>query len=77
MEKVHALAEGLGVSAIDVFRAASGEAVQYEYSDPWPSKTLLAAMDKIVDDRDLSEILKTLLNKPDKIKAVKKTLAIK
>ena len=51
VEKVHALAEGSGVSAIEVFKAASGQQAQFEYTDPWPSKTLIAAMEQIVDNR--------------------------
>lgn len=75
VEKVHALAEGLGVPAIEVFKAASGEAAQFEYSDPWTFKTILQTMETVVDDPQLTSILKSLLRaKPAKIKAVQKVL---
>ena len=61
VEKGHALAEGLCVSAVEVFKAASGAAAQFEYTDPWPSKALIGAIEKIVDNRDLTQIVKTLL----------------
>jgi transcriptional regulator with XRE-family HTH domain len=75
VEKVHALAEGLGISAIEVFKAASGEAAQFEYTDSWTSKSLLQTMETVVDDPQLTNILKSLVKaKPAKIKAVQKVL---
>lgn len=75
VEKVHALAEGLGISALDVFKAASGDVVKFEYSEPWPAGTLLKTMEAIVNDPELSHILKSLARaKPARIKAVRKVL---
>jgi len=75
VEKVHALAEGLGVSALDVFKAASGEGVKFEYSEAWTPKTLLRTMEVIADDPDLTQIVKSLTKaKPARIKAVRKVL---
>jgi hypothetical protein len=77
VEKVHALAEGLGVSAIDVFKAASGQAVEFEYAEPWPTKTLLRTLEAIADDPDLTQIIKSLTKaKPARIKAVRKALEL-
>lgn len=75
VEKVHALAEGLGISAIDVFKAASGQAVEFEYEDAWTPKSILRTMDAVLDDSELTDILKRLVNaNPARIKAVRKVL---
>jgi len=75
VEKVHALAEGLGVSALDVFKAASGEGVKFEYSEAWTPKALLRTMEAIADDPDLTQIVKSLTKaKLARIKAVRKAL---
>ena len=60
---------------MEVFKAASGEAVQFEYTDPWNTKTLLQTMEAVVNDPQLTRILKSLAKaKAAKIKAVQKVL---
>jgi hypothetical protein len=75
VEKVHALAEGLGVDSIDVFKAASGEAVEFTYTERWSPKTLLKIMEQVVDDPQLTQILQALLKaKPSKRQAILRSL---
>jgi transcriptional regulator with XRE-family HTH domain len=74
VEKVNALAEGLGVDSFEVFQAASGNRV-VQGKDSWPSYTLLLAMQSVIQNPDLTVILKTVLNwKPAKIKALRKQI---
>ncbi|HYP26014.1 MAG TPA: helix-turn-helix transcriptional regulator [Blastocatellia bacterium] len=73
VEKVHALAEGLGVDSIDVFKAASGNAVKFVNTEPWPPRMLLKTMEQVVDNPQLTKIMLSLSKmKPSKIKAILK-----
>ena len=73
VEKVHALAEGLGVDSIDVFKAASGKAVKFINTEPWPPKMVLKTMEQVVDSPQLTKIMLSLSKmKPAKIKAILK-----
>jgi transcriptional regulator with XRE-family HTH domain len=76
VEKLNALAEGLGVDGIELYRAASGEAVvSAGAEDPWPSGLLFKAIDKIIHDPDFGEIVRTLLrSKAPRLKAIRKQL---
>ena len=70
VEKVHALAEGLGLDSLDVFKAASGEEV-FTHPEPWPPHTLLKTMEQVVDDPEITEIIKALVQaKPKQRKAI-------
>lgn len=78
VEKLNALAEGLGVDGIELYKAASGESVTIAGAeDPWPSGLLFKAIDRIIHDSELGAIVKTLLKKPSKMKAVQKILGSK
>jgi transcriptional regulator with XRE-family HTH domain len=71
VEKIHALAQGLGENSVDVFKAASGEEVSFEHPEPWPPHTLLKTMEEVVDDPELTEIVKALVQaKPKKRKDI-------
>lgn len=73
VEKVHALAEGLGVDSVDVFKAASGEAVNFIHTEPWPPKKLLKVMEQVVDNPQLTKIMQELSKmKPSRIRAILK-----
>jgi transcriptional regulator with XRE-family HTH domain len=75
VEKLNALAEGLGVDAIELFKVASGKKAVFKHDDPWPSSILLGTMEKIVASPELTLIVKALVNaKPAKIKAVIKMI---
>lgn len=71
VEKINALAKGLGVDATEVFRIASGLPVKPAKSDPWPVNVLLQVVGKIVNNSDLTKIAKAMVSlKPAKIKAI-------
>lgn len=73
VEKVHALAEGLGVDSIEVFKAASGEGVSFINTEPWPPKKLLKTMEQVVDNPQLTKIMQSLPKmKPARINAILK-----
>jgi transcriptional regulator with XRE-family HTH domain len=75
LETIKALAQGLAVDATEVFRAATGEKVDYSLDDPWPGRVLTETMQKIMDSADLTVIVKILVElKPTKIKALRKQL---
>lgn len=74
VEKLNALAKGLGVSNVDLFRIASGEDIPYRV-EAWPSHFLSQAIDRIVHDDELGAVVKAVLRlKPAKLKALKKQL---
>src|SRR2546423_13299663 len=62
LETIKALAQGLGVDSVEVFRAAAGEKVDYSLNDPWPSRVLIETMQKIMDNADLTAIVKALVD---------------
>ena len=75
VDKLNALAMGLGVDNVTLFKIVSGEDADYEYGDPWPSVVLAEAIDKIVHSPQLTVIVKKLLSaKPAQLRAVKKVL---
>ena len=75
VDKLNALAEGMGVDAIELFKIASGKKTVFNHEDPWPSHILIKSFEAIISSPELTEIVKALLvAKPAKIKAVKKVL---
>lgn len=75
VDKLNALAKGLGVSNVELLRVVSGEEIHYRSEEPWPSALLLKTMDRIVHDEDLGAVVKAALRlKPAKLKALKKQL---
>ncbi len=75
VDKLNALAKGLGVSNIELLRVVSGEEIHYRNEEPWPSALLLKTMDRIVNDPDLGAVVKAAFRlKPAKLKALKKQL---
>jgi transcriptional regulator with XRE-family HTH domain len=77
VEKLNALAQGLGVDGVELYKLASGENIPYSQDEPWPGLLLSQTISAIVQDPDLSKIVKALIaSKPAQIKAVKKTLKI-
>src|SRR5258706_12793554 len=64
VDKLNALATGLGVDSITLFKLASGEAIAYHQEDPWPSGLLLKAVDRMVNDQDFAAAVKSLLDLP-------------
>ena len=64
VDKLKALAIGLGEPEDDVFKVARGLPLDYEEEatrDPWPGTVLAKAMGKIVSSPELTKILKALL----------------
>lgn len=77
VEKLNALAQGLGVDGVELYKLASGENIPYTQEDPWPGLLLSQTIQTIVQDPDLTQIVKALIHsKPAKRKAVKKVLEI-
>jgi transcriptional regulator with XRE-family HTH domain len=76
VEKINALAEGLGVDSVDVFRAASGYKTDYRGVDEqWLGHALVRFMEKIVLNPDLTIIVKAITEmKPREIKRILSTL---
>ena len=75
IEKINALAEGLGVDPTELFKIASGLPVKLVKTDPWPVNVLLKVVEKIVSSPDLTRIAKALPGlKPAKIKAILKII---
>ena len=75
VEKLNALAIGLGVDGVELYKIASGEDIPQKQEDPWPGFTVLNAIQQIMTNPDLSEIVKDLLiMKPSKIKALRKQI---
>ncbi|MGA9771144.1 MAG: hypothetical protein WBV94_19075 [Blastocatellia bacterium] len=64
VDKLKALAVGLGEPEDDVFKVARGLSLHHEAEasrDPWPGTILAKAMGKIVSSPELTRILKALL----------------
>jgi transcriptional regulator with XRE-family HTH domain len=75
VEKLNALAKGLGVSNIELFRIASGEDIPYRNEDAWPSHLLSKTIDAIVHSPELTRAVKAIIAmKPAKLKALLKQL---
>ncbi|MGA9771820.1 MAG: helix-turn-helix transcriptional regulator [Blastocatellia bacterium] len=74
VEKIQAIADGLGVDSIEVFKVAVGYKEE-SVSNHWPGPILIKAMEKIVHSPELTRIVKKLLTfKPSKLKALLKQL---
>jgi transcriptional regulator with XRE-family HTH domain len=74
VDKLIALAKGMGDNPHNLLDVIMGENVP-ESADPWPSFMLLKAMDRIVNDAVLSDIMKVLLQMDARqLEAAKKTL---
>ena len=75
VEKLNALAEGMGVDAIELFKVASGKKTVFKHEDPWPSYTLVKAVEAIISSPELTRIVqKILIMKPARLKALLKYL---
>ena len=49
--------------------------LEYSLGDPWPGRTLVTIINQIVDNPDLTAIVKALTQlKPAKVKALRKQL---
>jgi len=74
VEKLNALALGLDIDSIELFKLASGEDI-VQPSDAWPSAVLHQAIGQILQSPDLTAVVKAILQlKPAKLKALRKQL---
>jgi transcriptional regulator with XRE-family HTH domain len=74
VEKLNALARGLGVSNVDLFRIASGEDIPYR-TEAWPSHLLSKTIDAIIHSPELTRAVKAIVAmKPAKLKALLKQI---
>ena len=75
VDKLNALAEGMGVDAIELFKVASGKKAVFNYEDPWPSYMLVKSVETIIASPELTRAVKALLiMKPAKLKALLKQM---
>jgi len=77
IDKLNALAKGLGADSIELFKLASGESIvpQQREQEPWTARGLVRVIDRILESPDLIAILKAVLSmRPAKVKALKKQL---
>jgi transcriptional regulator with XRE-family HTH domain len=75
VDKLIALARAMGDNPHNLLDVFMGEAVP-ESTDPWPSHMLLSALQRMVNDPILSDIMKALLQMDAKeLKTVRKSLA--
>ena len=75
VEKLNALAEGLGVDALELYKIASGKQAVFQHDDAWPSAVLHQVIGQIINSQDLTVIVKELVTfKPAKLKALRKQI---
>jgi transcriptional regulator with XRE-family HTH domain len=74
VEKLQALARGLGVDEDEIFRVARGAAgsdpVDNRAGDPWHSVMFLRLMERVVSDPDVKEILDVLVELSEEDRAI-------
>jgi transcriptional regulator with XRE-family HTH domain len=74
IEKINALAKGLQVDSVEVFKIASGQEL-VENKEEWPGHTILRVMERIIQNPDLTKLVKAVVKlKPAKVKAILKSL---
>jgi transcriptional regulator with XRE-family HTH domain len=67
--KINALADGLGIDSLEVFKASIGERVLVSVDQEWLPHILLRTMEQIVMNPDLGEAVKVLVEmKPARVK---------
>ena len=75
VEKLNALAVGLGMDGVELYKIASGEDLPQKQEDPWPGMTVLTTLQEIMTNRELTQIVQKLITlKPAKQKALLKQL---
>jgi transcriptional regulator with XRE-family HTH domain len=75
VEKLNALAEGLGVDGVELYRIASGKDIPAVEEEALPPGLFVKAVDLMIHDPDVSAIVRALLQlKPAKLKALRKQL---
>jgi len=74
VEKLQALARGLGVNEDEIFRVARGAAdsdqVDTRAGDPWHSVMFLRLMERVVSDPDVKEILDVVVELSEEDRAI-------
>jgi transcriptional regulator with XRE-family HTH domain len=74
VEKLQALARGLGVNEDEIFRVARGAAdsgpVDNRTGDPWHSVMFLRLMERIVSDPDVNQILDIVADLSEEDRAI-------
>ena len=75
VEKLNALAEGLGVDGVQLYRVASGGHIPTAKDDSWPPGLFVKAIERMLNDADMASIVKTLNRaKPAQLKALRKKI---
>jgi transcriptional regulator with XRE-family HTH domain len=75
VEKLNALAEGLGVDGVELYKVASGSGTPGAQDDTWPPGLFAKVVDRMLHDMDFAAVVKTVFAlKPAKLKAVTKQI---
>jgi hypothetical protein len=77
VDKLNALAKGLGADSMELFKLASGGSIvsKKKEQEPWTARGLVRVIERILESPDMIVILKAILSmKPAKIKALRKQL---
>jgi hypothetical protein len=77
VDKLNALAKGLGADSMELFKLASGQGIvsKKKEQEPWTARGLVRVIDRILESPDLIAILKSVLSmKPSKLKTLRKQL---
>jgi len=73
VEKLNALAEGLAVDGVELYRVASGEDIPRTPEVLWPYDLLLKTMDRLIHDLDFGATVKAAGRlKPAQVKSLRK-----
>jgi|SRR5215467_14777175 len=75
VDKLNALAEGLGVDGLELYRVASGGHLPKGQDDLWPAGLFVKAIERMLHDPDMAAIVRILVRaKPAKLKALRKNI---
>jgi transcriptional regulator with XRE-family HTH domain len=75
VEKLNALAEGLGVDGVELYKVASGSCAPVAQDDTWPPGLFAKVVDRLLHDLDFAAVVKMAFAlKPAKLKALRKEI---
>jgi transcriptional regulator with XRE-family HTH domain len=75
VEKLNALAEGLGVDGVELYKVASGSCTPVAQDDAWPPGLFAKVVDRLLHDLDFAAVVKMAFAlKPARLKALRKEI---
>src|SRR5215467_9646063 len=60
VDKLNALAEGLGVDGVQLYRVASGGRIPVAKDDSWPPGLFVKVIERMLHDPDMASAVRTL-----------------